>query len=255
MLVSIFEETMLRQRENILMPILKDILRYQYAPLKRIAVIIMHRIYNDCEGMSCFVCDFTHRPVLCIFCSADLFNKAKKVLLLGEPQQVFVYYGVKKRLARIGTLLSIDRLSLSQLPALEHLLRELLSLFQGKTVDMDDRIVDLDRPQNQRVVYSKIFKNLSAHSLMARLLLALKRQLLGSATVNGSLSSENLHSDRFDAEVACVDNMKLCLDLLYELVKDDREFQVNVLKAGVGCNKYLIDASGSFRDIAHGCID
>lgn len=141
---------------------------------------------------------------------------------------MFVYHGVKKRLARIGNLLSIDRLNLSQLPALEHILRELLDLFQGKTIDMDDRIVNLERPQNQRVVYSKIFKNLSAHSLIARLLLALKRQLLGSASVNGSLSSENFHSvDYFDAEAACVGNMKLGLDLLYELVKDDREFQVS----------------------------
>ena len=49
-LSTIFSETLLRQRENILMPIIKDILKYQYAPLKRIAAIVMHRIYNDSEG-------------------------------------------------------------------------------------------------------------------------------------------------------------------------------------------------------------
>ena len=49
-LTTIFEETMLRQRENTLMPYIKDILKYKYAPLKRIAAIVMHRIYNDSEG-------------------------------------------------------------------------------------------------------------------------------------------------------------------------------------------------------------
>lgn len=51
-LTTIFNETILRQRESGLMPILKDILKYQYSPLKRIAVAVMHRVYHDCEGNS-----------------------------------------------------------------------------------------------------------------------------------------------------------------------------------------------------------
>lgn len=50
MLVTIFYETNLLDREDVLMPILKDLLKYQYAPLKRAAVVVLHRIYNDCEG-------------------------------------------------------------------------------------------------------------------------------------------------------------------------------------------------------------
>lgn len=50
-LTTIFNETILRQRESGLMPILKDILKYQYGPLKRIAVVVMHRVYHDCEGI------------------------------------------------------------------------------------------------------------------------------------------------------------------------------------------------------------
>jgi hypothetical protein len=34
------------------MPILEDILKYDYAPLKQIAVIVMHRLYDDTEGES-----------------------------------------------------------------------------------------------------------------------------------------------------------------------------------------------------------
>lgn len=49
-LTTIFSETVLRQRESSLMPILKDILKYQYAPLKHVAVVVMHRMYHDCEG-------------------------------------------------------------------------------------------------------------------------------------------------------------------------------------------------------------
>jgi hypothetical protein len=32
------------------MPILEDILKYEYAPLKQIVVIVMHRLYDDTEG-------------------------------------------------------------------------------------------------------------------------------------------------------------------------------------------------------------
>lgn len=56
---------MLRQRENSLMPILKDILKYKYAPLKRIAAIVMHRIYNDCEGIYVYHMIALERFYLC----------------------------------------------------------------------------------------------------------------------------------------------------------------------------------------------
>jgi hypothetical protein len=49
-LLYLFDETELCDRENWLVPILKDILKYQYAPLKQAAVVVMHRVYNDSQG-------------------------------------------------------------------------------------------------------------------------------------------------------------------------------------------------------------
>lgn len=53
-MLSVFEETELRDREESLMPILKDILKYQYAPLQEIAIVVMHRLFTDSQGTSFF---------------------------------------------------------------------------------------------------------------------------------------------------------------------------------------------------------
>ena len=50
-ILQVFDQTELRNREESLMPILKDMLKYQYAPLKHIAVVVMHRIFTDSEGI------------------------------------------------------------------------------------------------------------------------------------------------------------------------------------------------------------
>lgn len=49
-LLATFQETELHHRENSLMPILKDMLKYEYAPLKQTAVIVMHRLFDDIQG-------------------------------------------------------------------------------------------------------------------------------------------------------------------------------------------------------------
>ncbi|KAI9249172.1 hypothetical protein BDA99DRAFT_575816 [Phascolomyces articulosus] len=205
-LSTIFAETILRQRENILMPIIKDILKYQYAPLKRIAAIVMHRIYSDSE---------------------DLFNKAQQVLLLSQPQQVFVYHGIKKRLALLGSFLSVDRLGSTHLPQVEAIVRELIDLFRGKTIDFNDEAIQLEaNQQDQRNIYCKIFTNLSAHSMIIQLLGALKDLPSVASSSRGSLVSDDQRSlDYPDEESACITAIKTCLEFLDELVKDDKDLQ------------------------------
>lgn len=56
LILSVFEQTELRDREESLMPILKDILKYQYAPLKEIAIIVMHRLFTDSQGKNRYQC-------------------------------------------------------------------------------------------------------------------------------------------------------------------------------------------------------
>jgi hypothetical protein len=41
------------------MPILKDILKYQYAPLKEIAIVVMHRLYTDSQGKNTNLSNFS----------------------------------------------------------------------------------------------------------------------------------------------------------------------------------------------------
>ncbi|KAI8393697.1 uncharacterized protein BYT42DRAFT_609468 [Radiomyces spectabilis] len=196
MLTTIYEETLLRQRENILMPILKDILRYQYAPLKRIAVVVMHRIYNDSE---------------------DLFQKTSRVMLLTEPQQVFVYHGIKKRLAMLRSFLASDRLSVKDHPAVDTILQQFIGLFNGKTIDFDDSLCSLETTKNQRNIYAKLFKNLNAHPLIITLLTAVKNLKSTSVKKMAELCNEQ--------DTDCIGTMKLCLDFLVELTQDDPELQ------------------------------
>lgn len=56
-LLDVFQETEIRHRENSLIPIMKDILKYQYAPLKQVAVVVMHRLFNDSQGdlVKCYI--------------------------------------------------------------------------------------------------------------------------------------------------------------------------------------------------------
>jgi hypothetical protein len=57
-LLSIFQDTELHQHENsLMMPILKDVLKYEYAPLKQSAVVVMHRLFNNSQGTAT---DFPH---------------------------------------------------------------------------------------------------------------------------------------------------------------------------------------------------
>ncbi|KAI9493708.1 hypothetical protein BDB00DRAFT_822221 [Zychaea mexicana] len=218
---TIFTETMLRQRENILMPIIKDILKYQYAPLKRIAAIVMHRIYSDSE---------------------DLFSKAQQVLLLSQPQHVFVYHGVKKRLALLGSFLSVDRLGPTHLPQVEAIVRELIDLFRGKTIDFNDEAIQLENnQQDQRNIYCKVFTNLSAHSMIIQLLGALKGLPAKTSSSRGSLASEDQRSlDYPDEESACITAMKTCLEFFDELVKDDKDLQSQLVLENIDL---LIDVS------------
>ncbi|KAG0179979.1 hypothetical protein DFQ29_001424 [Apophysomyces sp. BC1021] len=221
-MTTIFEETLLRQRENVLMPIVKDILKYQYAPLKRVAVVVMHRIYNDCE---------------------DLFKKASRVLILGQPQQVFVYHGIKKRLARLRSFLSVDRLGDIHLPQVESILKEFISLFNGKTIDFNDETCQLEGPQDQRDIYCKIFKNLNAHSVIVRLLVALKSLPLAESNI--SEESVSICDDCDDGSRTTV--LKTCLDFFVELVKDDRELQGTFVLENIDL---LIDISGYHPTLA-----
>ncbi|KAI7861289.1 inositol 1,4,5-trisphosphate/ryanodine receptor-domain-containing protein [Spinellus fusiger] len=210
-LTAIFEETQLRQRENSLMPILKDILKYQYAPLKRIAVVVMHRIYSDCE---------------------DLFKKAPQVLILNQPQQVLVYHGIKKRLTRLRSYLSVDRLSSHHLPQIEYVLTEFISLFNGQTIDFDDKTCLLDDSQDQRNIYGKIFKNLKAHSVVVQLM----------STMRGSLGeSVDVQESNQDNEESRVKTLQACFDFLVEMTTDDRELQGSFVLRNIDL---LIDASG-----------
>ncbi|KAF7730560.1 hypothetical protein EC973_001941 [Apophysomyces ossiformis] len=223
-LTTIFDETLLRQRENVLMPIVKDILKYQYAPLKRVAVVVMHRIYNDCE---------------------DLFKKASRVLILSQPQQVFVYHGIKKRLARLRSFLSVDRLGDMHIPQVDNVLKEFIGLFNGKTIDFNDEMCQLEGLQNQRDIYGKIFKNLNAHSVIVRLLVALKS--LPLADSNMSDESASMCGDCDDNARIAV--LKTCLDFLVQLVKDDRELQGTFVLENIDL---LIDISGYHPTLAEG---
>ncbi|CAO3631734.1 unnamed protein product [Cunninghamella blakesleeana] len=196
-LTTIFDETILRQRESGLMPILKDILKYQYGPLKRIAVAVMHRVYHDCE---------------------DLFKVSDDVLILHDAQQVFVYHGIKKRLARLRSHLLVEKLGFSHLPLLNRVLNEFLSLFQGYTIDHEDTVClfefDTDTTTDVKIqqnIYNKIFKNLDAHKVIIHILKTINNDI--SYTIDSS------------QENAYVEVIKTCLELLVILIRDDSGLQ------------------------------
>ncbi|ORZ24144.1 hypothetical protein BCR42DRAFT_402338 [Absidia repens] len=218
-LTTIFSETVLRQRESSLMPILKDILRYQYAPLKHVAVVVMHRMYHDCE---------------------DLFNKSAHVLILHEAQQVFVYHGIKRRLARLRSYLLTEKLGVDHFPLVDRILREFISLFHGSTIDYNDQIISLSRTDastetsTQQTVYKKIFKNLSTHQVIIHILEALNSIL---PILNDSTS-----------ESFSVALIKTCLDLLVELIRDDADLQGSFLLENFDL---LIDITGYHTSLSY----
>ncbi|KAI8071483.1 hypothetical protein BC940DRAFT_345102 [Gongronella butleri] len=221
MLSSIFSETVLRHRENSLMPILKDILKYQYAPLKQVAVRVMHRMYHDCE---------------------DLFNKSTQSLILYEPQHVFVYHGIKKRLARLRSQLVSEKLGAEHLPLVSRILHEFLALLNGKTIDYDDRLVVLQgndekvpMPEEERAthrnIYTKILMNLNVHHELIRIL-----ESLGQAA-----------PQHLAAGIPFIDVIRLCLDLLTKLVHDDEKMQGAFIMEHLDA---LIDASSHDKSLS-----
>ncbi|ORX46527.1 hypothetical protein DM01DRAFT_321913 [Hesseltinella vesiculosa] len=194
-LTNIFADTMLRHRESGLMPILKDILKYQYAPLKQVGVRVMHRMYHDSE---------------------DLFNKSSQVLILYQPQHVFVYHGIKKRLARLRSQLVSEKLGQEHLPLVSRILHEFLSLLNGNTIDYDDQLVvlesdeaspmtDLDKAVHCNL-YTRTFMNLNVHQEVIRIL-----DLLCHSNSN--------------TNVPFSDVIRLCMQLLTKLVHDDEKLQ------------------------------
>lgn len=160
-----------------------------------------------------------------------MFNKAPQVLLLSQPQQVFVYHGVKKRLTQLRSLLfGGEQLEPNQLQNIDHILYDFIDLFRGKTIDYDGTMVELeDNDASQRNVYSKIFTNLNAHAIVIELLLSLKAVDNKHA---GSTSSLPSSLDGFDGdynndyEVVHINVLKTCLEFLEELIKQDKDLQV-----------------------------
>lgn len=161
----------------------------------------------------------------------DMFNKAPQVLLLSQPQQVFVYHGVKKRLTQLRSLLfGGEHLDPNQLHNVDHILYDFIDLFRGKTIDYDDTMVDLeDNNASQRNIYSKIFTNLNAHAIIIELLLNLKavdnKQTGSTSSLSSSLDElDDDHSSNH--EIVHVNVLKTCLEFLEELIKQDKDLQV-----------------------------
>lgn len=153
----------------------------------------------------------------------DLFKKSDQVLILHEPQQVFVYHGIKKRLSRLRSYLLAEKLGADHLPLVDRILREFISLFHGNTIDYNDQIINIAEEDpttttssieeaTQRTVNKRIFKNLNTHQVIIHILDALNNIL---PIFNDSTS-----------ESFSVTLVKTCLDLLVDLVKDDASLQV-----------------------------
>ena len=106
------------------------------------------------------------------------------------------------------------------------MLQEFIALFHGQTFDINGDICQLDE-DDQRGIYSKIFKNLNVHASMMQLLTAVQGLMRSTA----STPKEN--DDR------CIAVMKGCLEFLLELVKDDIDLQVVCLE-GIETDTLLI---------------
>lgn len=155
----------------------------------------------------------------------DLFKVSDNVLILHDAQQVFVYHGIKKRLARLRSHLLVEKLGLSHLPLLNRVLNEFLSLFQGYTIDHEDKVclfeIDDDTTTDVKIqqnIYNKIFKNLNAHKVIIHIL----------KTINSNISF-TIDSSQ---EEAYIEVIKTCLELLVILIRDDSGLQVNLIYTG-----------------------
>ncbi|KAL0145319.1 hypothetical protein V8B55DRAFT_1460552 [Mucor lusitanicus] len=149
LMLSVFEETELRDREESLMPILKDILKYQYAPLKEIAIVVMHRLFTD---------------------SQELFKEVANAVVLKDPEQEQVYQTIKQQLTLLQRIVYNSRLTddhcLLHLSQISNLTRELQDLV---TVPTDSEGVSV----YDESIYCRIFKSLDACDFLVDVLVSL----------------------------------------------------------------------------------
>ncbi|KAI8977223.1 hypothetical protein BDF20DRAFT_988226 [Mycotypha africana] len=146
LITTIFKETQLRERENGLMPILKDLLKYQYTPLKEMAVIIMHRLFSD---------------------SQELFRLAASAIVLVEKEQNQTYNKIHERLAALRTILhkhSFEYESSNQLHQIKDAIKDLQQLIIVPL--KSDKI----EPKYDETLYCRIFKNLNGCEQMIDIL-------------------------------------------------------------------------------------
>ncbi|KAI7903144.1 uncharacterized protein BX663DRAFT_507611 [Cokeromyces recurvatus] len=142
-MLSVFEETGPRDREESLMPILKDILKYEYAPLKEIAIIVMHRLFTE---------------------SQELFEKLTSVVVLSNPDQLEVYHSIEDQVLLLQALAYADNFDDEQSMKYCEEIRDIISTLQfllkvplnedGKTTKYDSSI------------YCRIFKSMNACDLL-----------------------------------------------------------------------------------------
>ncbi|CAO0799740.1 unnamed protein product [Mucor circinelloides] len=149
LMLSVFEETELRDREESLMPILKDILKYQYAPLKEIAIVVMHRLFTD---------------------SQELFKEVANAVVLRDPEQAQVYQTIKQQLTLLQRIVYNSRFTddhcLLYLSQISNIAQELQGLV---TVPTDKE----GTPIYDESIYCRIFKNLDACDFLADVLVFL----------------------------------------------------------------------------------
>ncbi|KAL9543559.1 hypothetical protein MBANPS3_008056 [Mucor bainieri] len=149
LMLSVFEETELRDREESLMPILKDILKYQYAPLKEIAIVVMHRLFTD---------------------SQELFKEVANAVVLRDPEQAQVYQTIKQQLTLLQRIVYNSTftddhclLHLSQISNITQALQDLVTV----PVDSDGA------PIYDESIYCRIFKSLDACDFLVDVLVSL----------------------------------------------------------------------------------
>ncbi|RCI00637.1 hypothetical protein CU098_000902, partial [Rhizopus stolonifer] len=150
-MLQVFEQTELRDREESLMPILKDILKYQYAPLKQIAIVVMHRLFTDSE---------------------ELFKKINSAIILKDNEQEQTYRRIKDQLTKLQAFSFFDSENdehcLFHLSRLKDIIEELEKLL----------IVPLTKDQSttkyDKTIYCRMFKSLNACDLLVNVLKSLQ---------------------------------------------------------------------------------
>ncbi|KAI8365871.1 hypothetical protein EDC96DRAFT_509091 [Choanephora cucurbitarum] len=150
-ILQVFDQTELRNREESLMPILKDMLKYQYAPLKHIAVVVMHRIFTDSE---------------------ELFKKVKEAVILTEKEQHNTYLLIKDQLNRLQTLNLVNIENEEQ--CLQHLSRLKDSIETLEKLLIVPLSGDQVSARYDESIYYRIFKSLDAHDILVGVLKSLQ---------------------------------------------------------------------------------